>query len=165
MLSFIITTASYFSSKKLKKSDSLYLRLIQALDIVDMIKDLLYLYGRDHNYIISILFCQSIALPYVINVWACHSILFRMEIDGKPIEVKEKTLLIKTLMTHFGFEYRGDQLGDPDYPKRRLIATINTKLFENITQIALMLYESFREGQTISYFTIFNITFGLLMCI
>ena len=116
--------------------------VIHVLDVVDQVKDLIYLYGRDHSYLMSILFCQSMALPYVINVWACHKIMFRREIDGKPIVVMEKTLLLKTFMTHFGFEFKGDQLGDPDYPYRRMIAIINTKLLENTMQIGLMLHET-----------------------
>lgn len=42
---------------------------------------------------------------------------------------------------------------------------MNTKLWENSTQIALMLCESFNQGLTISFVTIFNISFGLVMSI
>ena len=56
------------------------------------------------------------AIPLIVNVWACFAILFRNPDDGKPIIVKEISLLKKAILTHFGIEFKGDQLGDPDYP-------------------------------------------------
>lgn len=82
-------------------------------------------------------------LPFVINVWGCHPLDLRKQVDGKPIVVHEKSLLRKSLMTHLRLEFKGDQYGDPDFPQRKYIATINNKIYENIPQITLVLIETF----------------------
>jgi len=79
-------------------------------------------------------------------------------------------LLTRTARTHFGFEKKeeriddkSDDQADVDFPQRRYEAGKNTKWIENVCQMLLILYESFKKGDTINSMAMFNLMFGLLM--
>ena len=86
----------------------------QILELVDIGKDLIYLYARPHELWIGFLFAQTIILPFILNAWSTNTIKFRDK-DGKVIEIRETILLWKTLMTHLGFEKKSeDDKQDPN---------------------------------------------------
>jgi len=92
------------------------------LELLDMGKDLLYLYGRPHELKISLAFTLTIIIPFLINVFQTNVLKYRQTGQekskwkgkndedpdppsaGKPQEIKEMQLLHITLLTHLGFE-------------------------------------------------------------
>ena len=80
-------------------------RAFQILEVVDQMKDLVYLYGVEHTALLWFAFCQTIILPFMSNVHSTNVIQMR-DGDGKPIPFEDLHLLKKTLWIHFGFEWK-----------------------------------------------------------
>ena len=124
------------------------------LELVDQAKDVIYLYGQPHHPIIALLFSQTMILPFIINVWATNVVEYtRVDYKGNvvPDKVGELDLIFRTFPTHFGCERKEDGQGDIDFPERRYRASKNTKLIENILQMALILIETFNKDDTITF--------------
>lgn len=132
-------------------------------------KDFIYLYGKDHHPLIWILFCKTIIIPFIVNVWSANVIQYRRNKprnpdDAMPQPIDEVKLLMKTLWIHLGFEMNdGEADGQhTDFPEQRYRATKNIKLIENILQMCLILFETFQDDDTVTFIAMFNFMFGLL---
>lgn len=141
---------SYKSYKNLKDPMSHWKsQVFLFLELVDQAKDVIYLYGQPHHPIIALLFSQTMILPFIINVWATNVVEYTY--NGQPRKVRELPLIFGTFPTHFGCERKEDGQGDIDFPERRYRASKNTKLIENILQMALILIETFSKDDTITF--------------
>jgi len=151
-------------------------RVFLVLELVDQAKDLVFLYTKRHSLWMSLVFSQTMILPFIVNVWATNVVQLRVnqpleKEHDKPKEVKEVELLARTTRTHFGFEKKeeridaksDDAIADADFAQRRYEGGKNTKWIENLGQMMSILIESFLNADTITFLAMFNLMFGLLM--
>jgi hypothetical protein len=75
----LLTFKAYFTLGKLENPKNHWLsRLFLMLELTDLGKDLIYLYGRRHTLLVSLLFSQTFIIPFVMNVWGTNTVEFRI---------------------------------------------------------------------------------------
>ena len=72
------------------------------LEVVDQTKDFAYLYSQPHNLVLALAFSLTINVPFLVNLFDTNVIKYRHPFHGKPLEIDEVELLMKTFQAHFG---------------------------------------------------------------
>lgn len=177
-ISAYITFTTYKKFKRLssKKSSKMSMMFL-FLEIVDLVKDIIYFYTQDLSFVMIILFSQTLVIPFLFNIYSTKVVKLRynggekyrdengydkLREAGEPREVNQCELLCNALKVHVGFqitEYEND------YPQNRFYVQKYIKLMENIPQILLVLWDTFQKKKTITAMQVFNPWFALLMTI
>ena len=74
----VVSIKSFRSyTKREKASDHWKSRVFLVLELVDQVKDLVFLYSKRHSFWMSLAFSEAIILPFILNVWTTNFIQFR----------------------------------------------------------------------------------------
>ena len=177
-LLFWVVYAAYATCKAYKKFGQkqkapLSVQSLMALAAYtyDFVKDYQLLITQKHSFTFIVLYSFTIASAIVYNIYDSRIIQFslrerglpvkkqrtpgyytywRIKTDnGQPIEnINEIFLFFKSFVSQMGFNF---DTGDMDQAQKRYQAEAVLKLYENIPQIMLVLFESFVEGKTIMF--------------